>query len=512
MMIRFRNPVVLGLLSALSLGGFLLASHFTYRLGFPLDDAWIHQTYARNLGLSGEWSFLPGQPSAGSTAPLWSGLLAVGHALGLGPLGWAYCLGWALLSAIAILGSICFRSLCPLRPRWAIWAGGLLALEWHLVWAAGSGMETLLFSLLVLLVLTWLASGQVNWLLVGLLIGMSAWIRPDGVTLAGPAVLVALLCNTDPQPSLVYPVSGAGGSEGLDDGSGRLLRVVRRVSLLILGIALLLVPYLAFNRLLAGAWWPNTFFAKQAEYAVLREAPLWSRFLVEASLPLVGVGVILLPGFGLFSYLAARRGAWGILAGAAWLGGYLLLYAWRLPVTYQHGRYIIPVMPVFFLWGLAGMAAWFQLEPAGTWKWVLSRAWALAAGLVLLVFWSLGARAYSRDVAIIESEMVAAARWVAENTEPGTLVAAHDIGALGYFGGRQILDLAGLISPEVIPIMRDEPGLENFLHDHRAGYLVSFPGWYPYLVSRASLVYLSQGLFSPLAGGENMAVYRWPSP
>ncbi len=38
--------------------------------GFPLDDAWIHQVYARNLALHGQWAFVLGQPSAGSTSPL----------------------------------------------------------------------------------------------------------------------------------------------------------------------------------------------------------------------------------------------------------------------------------------------------------------------------------------------------------------------------------------------------------------------------------------------------------
>ena len=66
------------LLSTLSVMGYLLISRLTYRVGFPLDDAWIHLTYARNLATHGEWAFVPGQASAGSTAPLWSALLAIG--------------------------------------------------------------------------------------------------------------------------------------------------------------------------------------------------------------------------------------------------------------------------------------------------------------------------------------------------------------------------------------------------------------------------------------------------
>ncbi|NTV00188.1 MAG: PEGA domain-containing protein [Methanoregulaceae archaeon] len=50
----------------LTCGGYLLASQFSAGPGFPLDDAWIHQTYARNLVKIGQWAFIPGIPSAGS--------------------------------------------------------------------------------------------------------------------------------------------------------------------------------------------------------------------------------------------------------------------------------------------------------------------------------------------------------------------------------------------------------------------------------------------------------------
>src|SRR5712691_5807589 len=49
--------------------------------GFPLDDSWIHLHFARNIAEGAGFSFNPGVPVAGSTAPLWTLLLAAGAAL-----------------------------------------------------------------------------------------------------------------------------------------------------------------------------------------------------------------------------------------------------------------------------------------------------------------------------------------------------------------------------------------------------------------------------------------------
>jgi hypothetical protein len=158
---------------------------------------------------------------------------------------------------------------------------------------------------------------------------------------------------------------------------------------------------------------------------------------------------------------------------------------------------------------LAGLLELWQKAKLSHWPRLLARAWAVATGIVLILFWGLGARAYAQDVAVIESEMVATARWVNDNLPGDALIAAHDIGALGYFGGRSMLDLAGLVSPEVIPFIRDEPAIGNYLDTQNANYLITFPGWYPYLTSRASLIYSTDGFFSPQLGGENMAIYQW---
>jgi len=169
----------------------------------------------------------------------------------------------------------------------------------------------------------------------------------------------------------------------------------------------------------------------------------------------------------------------------------------------------MPTIPVLAVVGLDGMFSWIQPAAARPWRWVLSRAWPATFGAVTAVFWLLGCRAYAQDVAIIETEMVDTARWIADNTEPEALIAAHDIGALGYFGSRPLLDLAGLVSPEVIPILRDETALAQYLDERDADYLMTFPGWYPLLTSLAQPLHVGTARFSPAAGGENMVVYRW---
>jgi hypothetical protein len=98
---------------------------------------------------------------------------------------------------------------------------------------------------------------------------------------------------------------------------------------------------------------------------------------------------------------------------------------------------------------------------------------------------------------------------VATNIEDDALVAAHDIGALGYFGKHNLLDLAGLVSPEVIPFIRDETRLAEWLDDEDADYLVTFPTWYPQLTHGLAPIFQIEGKYSQAFDGESMAVYPW---
>ncbi len=471
---------------ALTVTGYLITSSRVHGIGFPLDDAWIYQTYARNLGQLGEWAFVPGQPSAGSTAPLWSVLLAIGYFLNLPPTAWTFLLGSLSLLGLAWVGQALFYAFRAEAGSQLPWVGLFLIAEWHLAWAAVSGMETLLFSLSILLAFWLIRQARgVTWLAVGFLIGLSVWVRPDGITLLGPAGLVLLF-------------SSSGWRER---GRG--------LSWLLFGFLLFFAPYLFFNWKIQGSIWPNTFYAKQAEYAVTRQLPLLVRFLNQLSLPLIGAGFFLTPGFVTFAWQALKKRQWAGIGFILWFLGYALLYALRLPVTYQYGRYFMPAMPVYFVIGLIGAYSLVPLLRARKISWLLARVWLISGALVWLAFYGIGAGRYAQDVAIIDTEMVASAKWVAANTQPDALIAVHDIGAMGYFGNRKLVDLAGLVSPEVIPFIRDEDQISKFLDQKKVNYLVVFPTWYSRLADGRPLVFQTQEQFSKNAGGENMAIYRW---
>jgi hypothetical protein len=496
---RIFTVMILGFCAAISLGGYLLASDLVFRTGFPLDDAWIHQTYARNLGVHGTWEFIPGQPSAGSTAPGWTLILALGYWLNLSPRIWTYFLGWLLLLGLALTAASGFKLILPDHTDLSILAGLMIIFEWHLVWAAGSGMETLLVALIALQVILWLIhleeqseqgekSLHWEWFGLGLLVGLSIWIRPDGITLLAIAGLTLVLIKRD------------------------LGFKIRAGSIVGAGFLLTSLPYLYFNLTLAGEIWPNTFYAKQAEYAILRTLPLWQRIVLQVRQPLTGVGIVLLPGFVWFSIASLRKRKWAQVFSVLWVLGYMLVYAIRLPVTYQHGRYVIPIIPVLCLFGIIGIVWLVALLQISKWGRILRISWIAVVLIIILAFWILGFQAYAADVAIIESEMVEVSHWIAENTEIESLVAAHDIGALGYYAQRELLDLAGLVSPEVIPFIRDEDLLRRYITDSGAEYLVTFPGWYPELIDKSDLLYQTDGEFSPKMGGENMSVFKWDQP
>src|SRR5947199_5917227 len=118
-------------------------------LDFPLDDSWIHLQFARNLAHGAGLSYNPGEFVTGSTAPLWTALLAVLFLLPGSVLAWTQLLGVLLYLAGIDATWRLSRELDLGEGLSALAAALTLATSW-LVWSALSGMEIPLFILLSL--------------------------------------------------------------------------------------------------------------------------------------------------------------------------------------------------------------------------------------------------------------------------------------------------------------------------------------------------------------------------
>ena len=472
--------IILAAAALLGIGNFLTVSALTYRIGFPLDDAWIHLTYARNFALHGEWAFRLGQGSAGSTSPLWTALLSIGYLIRLAPYVWTFFLGWLLLSIMSIRSEQIARRLIESYHSNIPWVGLFIALAWHLTWSATSGMETLLHGLFVLVVLGMLMENSRQYMTLGLLVGLSVWVRPDGLTLLGPILLTAYMQN-----------------KTLKSQGSALLKIF-------IGFGVLFLLYLLFNLALSGTPMPNTFYAKQAEYAdYLRSMSLSKRAGDYMSPLIAGPFLALIPGLFLWVYKILCEKNWGAIAGLIWVLGYMGIYFMRLP-AYQHGRYIIPTFPVIYLMGLLGMMSYITLPKANQ---RVTFYWGALVVILVVTFQWIGSKQNAQDVVFVETQMVHTAQWINENLSPDSILGIHDIGAIGYFTPNPILDMAGLITPDVVPFVRDETRLGKYLDTNNVQYLVTFPSWYPQLISGHSPLFAAENSNFPYE--DVMSVYRW---
>ncbi|MCZ7538866.1 MAG: hypothetical protein M5U29_02885 [Anaerolineae bacterium] len=484
--------------------------------GYPLDDAWIHQTYAHNLAERGEWAFVPGQPSSASTAPLYSLLLAGAYLLRVSHFAWTFALGALSLSAAGWISARLAGHLWPDVGGARLWTGVLVALSWHLVWAAASGMETMLFAALALALIwaTWAdAAAQqgpsprqalLRGARTGVVSAALTLTRPEGVALVGLAVLLR---------------AATAGRDGWRWRSPAVMWIAG----LALSWAAICAPAAALNWHLSGTLLPDTAAAKQAEYAPISER--WSlpeRYARMIAPMLAGHLSLALPGLlaGCAGVVQRARQDGRALIYALpllWAALHVSAYGLRLPANYQHGRYVMPVLPALLVFGVGGTLTLVQRARRSAAGRVLSRSLALALLLVTGGFWIIGARQYGADVRIINTEMVATARWVKANLAEDDLLAVHDIGAVGYFAPRPIFDLAGLVSPEIVPLFRDGEAIMRLMCSRGVAYLMVMPDQRPVPPDDPRLggapIFITGAPYAPAAGGGNMAVYRleWPA-
>ena len=418
----------------------LVGIHLLYLLlqlplwGYLTDDTYIHLVYARNLLLGKGWVFNLGEPSYGSTSPLWVLLLApLASSEAAGLFGARFLSVVAGLLSIFVFHRLASRSIS--RPSLRLAATLLFATEvWLIRWSA-SGMEGSLAVLVLLLLLDGLAASPYRArgvFGVGILAGLAGLVRPEYYLLDHLLLGLALLSR----------------------------RWRRHWWSLLLGVALPLLPWLVFAQLELGGAFPSTAAAKSRGLPELGHLLLQTWRLLR--IPLSSQGLLLLiatagsvacllggscrrprPGFP-SSSAGSRFRFYALLAG---------LWACALPAVFVLrdvqviSRYLLPVTPILPLAACYFLDLWSDRWPR------LIRLLPLVLLLTLLpnlyfYGWRVlpHARAFPAD---LESSLGRMADHLRVHGLRGARVAAPDIGLLGFRSGCEIVDLGGLIHPEI---------------------------------------------------------------
>lgn len=481
------------------------------QLGAPLDDAWIHYRFAQNLATGHGFSYNQDVPAPGSTSPLWVLLLTLLYPLTHEFLITSKVLG-VLFEILACYLIYLFGMRLLSSRIVSISAAILTVLAGRMTWGALSGMEVTLFAFLSLLgiYLYQESEGKPKLKLASAFIfGLATQARPEGY-------LLFVLFILDQLGEVL--VSQKGNRKAW-------MELTRAMTLEVLLYLLVSLPYILFALKTTGRPLPATYYAKRG-LGIVTLAQSWDYLREVVAFWFVKDNrllVWLLP-LGLFRFFRREWRERGRLLGI-WFVAFFLATARMTPNLSNMARYILPLGPVFVLLGVSGAieaAFWlrkikldFPLPKLGMSFWT---ALCLLAGLwqggVSLAFWR---PLYLMNVDNINKMQVAMGKWARDNLPAQSLVALNDVGAIIYFSNLRCLDTVGLVSPELLPYLREyalqpggyRKGLWVFLKERKPDYLIIFPEWYPEFSRSPVLEPIHQIQYpNNTGGGDVLVVYK----
>jgi hypothetical protein len=437
------------------------------QLLLPLDDAYIHLQYARQIALGQPFVYNPGGiPTSGATSLLYPWLLAVGYWVGFTDLNlalWAWIVG---VTALVISTGLVYRIVLHVSPDnhlIPVFTSVCFIFNGAVAWHAMSGMETMLVILFALLCLYGVLEGRVHVFVTGA--ALLSLTRPEGGLLS----LIVVMWYWRVWQSRDFKLA--------------------QTWLLLIPLAAILVQPLV-NVVITGSVVASGNSAK----SILGTVPFsWAQLLERIIGQYLRAGAELLTGIslqeGLYHLpLLSVVAVVGILSfrqqkGVRAVGWMSLLWiaaglaaVSTLDTAFWHfKRYQMPFIALLFPlagWGFVTIRVFggqtrlgrtlFQLLLA---TWIGTTVWTADK------FW----RYYALNVNYVYTQPYQMAQWLAANTPSGSVVAVHDVGMMRYVGERTTLDVVGLTTPGATDYWRNGPGaVAEFLIQERPDYIASY--------------------------------------
>jgi hypothetical protein len=248
-----------------------------------------------------------------------------------------------------------------------------------------------------------------------------------------------------------------------------------------------LASYFVFNYFLSGSILPNTYSAKLEYYhgndrALFLENEI-IKYFTQSEFSLFWIPFIIGVLGIMRSIFKKERNNFLVLF--LFIIGLIGIYYIKLPFAHRFGRYLMPVIPFYIIIAVSGIKIFFdfisvKFKSAGIPNFLFI-IYLIAACGVLINGNIKEVKEYTFFCKYHNDRHVAVGKWLKANTNESAVIATHDIGAIAFYSERKIIDMAGLITPELIdqinkPLYSEY--LNNYLSIHKADYLVTLRNWF----------------------------------
>lgn len=387
---------------------------------YIVDDAFIHLTFAENLVENREFSFNTGEPTYGVTAPLWTLILWL--------LGMVFPVGSALIKTLSIIAGLLtipafYKLGCAFGLKKNVATAATLIWSvnvWLVRWSA-SGMEATLAVFLLMIAMKFHVERKEN---AGTWYSLAVLCRPE---------IAALL------PILIFDYSW-------NKGFRCTIRVVTR-------IAVVLIPWFLLAFYEFGTLTPNPALVKaQTVIPGINELLIGLKRIALIYFGAHGLEILFI--ISVIFFMIKRKIAPS--AKTVLLISLIIIWASFTPLIYLSrgifisSRYLIISTPALLIGAFLAIQ---KFETGASWKFPRFCGIFLVIlmiSLQLFLTWKVTlphVRAFKPTIASLSR----ISDYVRNNTPKEAVIAVGDIGVLGFTAERYILDLEGLVCPEMIP-------------------------------------------------------------
>jgi hypothetical protein len=434
------------------------------------DDAYITMRYSRNVAAAGTLSYNPPDPVLGTSSPLWAVLLAGGAVVGVAPETTALGVSCVadLLSIVLILTSPAGGSLA------AIVAAATVAAWPAYVTYAVSGMETSFFVLTIVAFVS--AASRYRLVAAAVAVSLAALTRPDGALLLLLGITWAWWSNSK---------AGALTFASI--------------------VAVICLPWTVYAWSHFGSVIPTSVIAKASG----RDP--WSMSLENVRAYFFQGPYVWLTAFALIGFVTLVKSAttfWRLWL--AWAWSYLA--AMTAANAFTHFPwYFVPLLPIYTAAAAAGCEALVsRADSARRFIAVPALRGAFAAVAVAVLIGRMPAlKRYLDATADGRETLYAAVATELAAIDSRCTIAATEIGTIGYHYPGRVLDLVGLVSPEVLGRSTDA-----VLAESGARWIVSYDTHFDRGVAtseRFSRLFERRS-FTPVGTARHLEVYERRDP